>query len=155
MGQFASLPTDDVIALVLPAGSALGEVADEMAGAHTAAWGAVDPVLLDLCRLRTAMLLGCEAELVSRHNADRADAIAQWPTDPRFDSRDRAALAFTEQYLIDVASLDDALASELRGHLGDEGLQNFVSALMVCEQRIRLRLMWNRLAVNQHPEGAS
>ncbi len=73
------------------------------------------------------------------------DVIASWPTDGRFGGVDRACLALTEHYVMDVASVDDATVAAVRVHLGDEGLQNFVSALLVVEQRIRLRLIWDRL----------
>jgi alkylhydroperoxidase family enzyme len=147
MGSLGSLDTAEVIARVLPAGTPLGEVADEMVLANEAAWSSVDATLLDVCRLRIAMLLGCKAEQSTTHNTHRIDAIGAWPTDPRFDAQDRSALAFTEHYLFDVASLDDETANELKAHLGDNGLQNFVAALLIVEQRIRLRLVWDRLGI--------
>ena len=73
------------------------------------------------------------------------DAIDTWYVDDRFGDIERACLAFTEQHVIDVASLPDEVAGAVRAHLGDEGLSNFVSALLVVEQRIRLRLAWDRL----------
>ena len=47
--------------------------------------------------------------------------------------------------MIDVASLDDATAGAVRDELGEEGLVDFVNALLVVEQRQRLRLIWERL----------
>ena len=38
-------------------------VADQLEKIHGLAWEVADPVLLDLCRLRIAMLLGCHSEL--------------------------------------------------------------------------------------------
>lgn len=46
---------------------------------------------------------------------------------------------------MDVASLDDDTVAAVRAHLGDDGTQTFVSALLVVEQRIRLRLAWDVL----------
>ena len=43
-----------------------GAVHAELTAAWEAAWDAVDPVLLELCRLRVAMLLGCAEELAAR-----------------------------------------------------------------------------------------
>jgi alkylhydroperoxidase family enzyme len=153
MVQFTTLGTDAVLAAVLPAGSPLGDVHNEMAAAHSAAWGAVDPVLLELCRVRIAMLLGCEAEVLARTpeaiaaglDEQSLVALSNWPTSELFGERERAVLAFTEHYLLDVASLPDETAVAVRDQLGDAGLQNFVSALLIVEQRIRLRLTWNRL----------
>lgn len=117
---------------------------------HAAAWSATSPRLLELCRVRVATMLGCTDEAALRtpgSGVDGAtlDALADWPSDSRFDAADRACLAFTEHFVIDVATLDDATAETLREHLGDEGLVNFTNALLVVEQRIRLRLAWDRL----------
>ncbi len=151
VSALGTMPTDAVLDRVLGTG-AVGhrDVHDDMTAAHAAAWAATSPRLLELCRVRIATMLGCAAEANAR-TADSGvppellDAIGAWPTDPRFDAADRACLAFTEHYVIDVASVDDATVAAVREHLGDDGVQSFVSALLVVEQRIRLRLMWGRL----------
>lgn len=151
MGSLAAVSTDEVLDAVLAArGGGFVDVHADMRSAHDAAWQAIEPRLLELCRIRIASLLGCAAE-VSAHTAgvdvdpDLCAAVPSWPTDPRFDDRDRACLAFAEHFVIDVASLDDHTAGVVREHLGDQGLQDFASALLVVEQRIRLRLVWDRL----------
>jgi len=142
--------TDEVIATVLVAHP---DAAAQLAAAHAAAWTACDPALLELVRLRVAMLLGCQAELAVRTPAATAAGLeeatiadlAAWPTSPRFDARARACLAFTEQWVIDVATLDDDLAFAVAEHLGPTGLANLASGLLVVEQRQRLRLAWEQL----------
>jgi alkylhydroperoxidase family enzyme len=129
------------------------DVHDALADAWDAAWTSVDPVLLELCRLRIAMLLDCPAELAARTPAavtaglDEAmvAALSGWPYDERFGPRERACLAFAEQFVIDVAGLDDATAFAVRDALGEDGLADFVNALLVVEQRQRLLLTWTRL----------
>lgn len=159
MGVFATLPTDEVLDRVLTVRSAaFAEVRADMGAAHDAAWAATSPRLLELCRVRIATMLGCTAEATSRTpgtGVDPAmlDAIAAWPHDARFDDTDRACLAFAEHSVIDVASLDDDTAAAVRTHLGDAGLANFVSALLVVEQRIRLRLVWDRLLTPPTTQG--
>jgi alkylhydroperoxidase family enzyme len=151
MGSLASLTTDEVIDRVLGSGSAgHADMRDEMNRGWEAAWSATSPRLLELCRVRIATMLGCDSEAVARTpDADVEDgmlkAIANWPGDPRFTAVDRACLALTEHFVIDVASLDDTTVAAVRDHLGDEGTQNFVTALLMVEQRIRLRLAWDRL----------
>lgn len=151
MGTLADTATDEVLERVLTArGGGFVDVRHDMGAAHDAAWEATDPRLLELCRVRIASLLGCTAEASARTpqadvDPSVLDAIAAWPTDPRFDARDRACLAFAEHFVVDVASLSDDTAADVREHLGDQGLQDFVSALLVVEQRIRLRLVWDRL----------
>lgn len=145
------LPTEEVITRVLDGERpGLAEVSDELRAADDAAWAATSPRLLELCRVRIAILLGCAVEAEARTPGsgvadDVLAAIRSWPTDSRFDRLDRACLGFTEHYVIDVASIDDDTVAAVREHLGDEGLVNFVNALLVVEQRIRLRLVWDRL----------
>jgi alkylhydroperoxidase family enzyme len=151
MGSLAGLDTEVVLERILDQSvPGFADVSDELSGAHRAAWAASTPRLLELCRVRMAMLLGCAIEVNSRTPDSGVDdatlrSLAAWPTDPRFDDTDRACLAFAEHWLIDVASIDDATVAAVRDHLGDDGLLDFVSALLVVEQRIRLRLMWDRL----------
>jgi alkylhydroperoxidase family enzyme len=128
-------------------------VASHLADLERAAWSAVDPVLLELCRVRIATLLGCTDEAQSRS----PEAIARglddttvadlpsWPTSPRFGPRERACLAFCEQFVIDVAGMDDDLAFAVADHLGPQGLADLTAALLVMEQRQRLRLGWEHL----------
>jgi hypothetical protein len=71
--------------------------------------------------------------------------LPNWPASPRFSSAQRACLAFTEQYVVDVASIDDALVTDLSDAVGHDAVTNFVSALLVVEQRLRLSLAWGRL----------
>lgn len=152
--MLAALSTDEVIDRVLGTG-AVGhaDVRAQLIVADEAAWAAMPAMslrLLELCRVRIASMLGCDAELRSRTGGTgiagvMLDAIAAWPTDPRFDDTDRACLAFTEMFVIDVASMEDDMVAAVRDRLGDEGLICFVRALLIVEQRIRLRLVWDRL----------
>jgi alkylhydroperoxidase family enzyme len=154
-------PTDEVIAEVL---GGQPQVAANLSAAHAAAWAAVDPVLLELCRLRIAQLLGNDAELVVRNPAATASGLdeatiaelASWPASPRFGARERACLAFCEQSLIDVANVTSDQTQAISAELGVQGLADFVSALLVIEQRQRLRLVWEQLfsTAEGHAHGA-
>jgi alkylhydroperoxidase family enzyme len=126
------------------------DVVTALEDAHRAAWGAVDPRLLELCRIRTAQLLGCGQEEATRTPGVEADPVAlddvaRWPSSPHFDDRDRAVLAWCEQYVIDVASMDDTTVAGVRDHLGEAGLVDLTNAFLVIEQRQRLRTAWERL----------
>jgi alkylhydroperoxidase family enzyme len=143
------VPTSELIDQVL------GPRAEVIAGlhdAHTGAWQATDPVLLELCRLRVAQLLGNAHELgVHTEGVDvpsaMLDALVQWPSSPVFGPRERAVLAFCEQFVIDVASLGSELRDAVAEHLGADGTALFANALLVIEQRQRLRLTWERLGL--------
>jgi len=143
-------PTSEVLDAVL---AGRPEVREALESAWDAAWTVVDPVVLELCRLRIATLLDCEEERRARTPAavasgldeERIARLAQWMTSPLFDDRQRACLAFAEQFTLDVAALDNATVLAVREQLGEQGLVDFVNALLVVEQRQRLRLVWQQL----------
>ena len=68
------------------------DVLEHLDDLHEAVWDAVDPVLLELCRLRIARLLGCAAEEDARTPAALAAGLdeatiadlAAWPSSSRF-----------------------------------------------------------------------
>jgi hypothetical protein len=119
--------------------------------AWDAAWSSVDPCLLELCRLQIAALLRCPTELGQRTPAalaagfDERKAVALDDAfrSPLFTARERACLAYTDAFVMDVASLSDELAARVADHLGHAGLVDFTSALLVLEQRQRLALAWS------------
>jgi alkylhydroperoxidase family enzyme len=144
------MATDDVLDRVLGTNENMLDVRDALKQAHDAAWKATEPRTLELARLLVALLLHCDAEHQARTpGIEVSDSIIKelplWPTSAVFTDTERAALAFTEQFVTDVASLSDQTAEALRAHIGDEGLNNFTRALLVVEQRIRLRLVWDQL----------
>jgi len=129
------------------------EIARRLADLRAAAWRVVDPALLELCRLRIAQLLGDEREQAMRtpdalasglDEATIAD-LRRWPTSDHFGARERACLAFCEQFVIDVAGLTDEVAGAVSGQLGPAAFVDFVNAVLIVEQRQRLRLAWERL----------
>ena len=145
-----SIDTGELMASVLVHHPDVLEHLDDL---HDAVWGAVDPALLELCRLRIARLLGCQAEEERRTPAALAAGLdeatiaelAAWPTSARFGPRERACLAVCEQLVIDVAGMSDEVALAAVDQLGPQTFRDFVTALLVLEQRQRLRLAWERL----------
>ncbi|MFM7536906.1 MAG: carboxymuconolactone decarboxylase family protein [Acidimicrobiales bacterium] len=130
-------------------------VASALADNHAAAWAAAEPRLLELARLRIAQLLGHPDELAGRTvgaagpvlDEDAVTALASWPSSGLFDGRDRAVLAFVEQYVLDVATVTDEQVASLVEHLGAPGVSDFVHGVLVVEQRMRLTLAWQRLGL--------
>ena len=126
------------------------DVAAELHASHDAAWTSCDPALLELTRLRIAMMLEHHAELAVRTPGSGVDEatvaeLSLWPTSPRFTERDRACLTLVEQWLIDVADVSDEQCAAVAEHLGADGLASYASAILVLEQRQRLRLAWQQL----------
>jgi alkylhydroperoxidase family enzyme len=114
----------------------------------------VSPVTLELCRLRIAALLGCEAAL--RHRTPEALAagldetvvtsLSHWPTDPGFDNCLRARLGYTEQLLIDAQGVSDELANVVIDEIGEGGflVLTYACGLFETTQRARLILRATR-----------
>jgi hypothetical protein len=151
----ADTTTDEVIAVTL---AEHPRVAASLAAANAAAWQVVDPVLLELCRLRLAQLFGDTTEQAVR-TAAAIDAgldesmvtdLRQWPRSPLFGRCERACLAFCEQFFMDVANITAHETEAISAELGVQGLVDFVSALLVIEQRLRLRLAWGQLFDEEH-----
>jgi alkylhydroperoxidase family enzyme len=97
---------------------------------------ASDPALLELARRRLAELLGDDAEADARPwgspAAEAVERVASWPDAGCFDERDRAALALTEQFAVDVTSVAAGPLGAAAGALGD-GLVPFVQGLYLLD----------------------
>lgn len=97
----------------------------------------VDRDVLDLCRLRVAQLLGCDAVL--RETTRDLDALTRWPTE--YDARTRACLAFAERFVMDPRAITDDDAAAVSAHLGAPGLVAFAEALAIFDGLTRARLV--------------
>jgi hypothetical protein len=103
----------------------------------------VPSAVAELARARMAMLLGAPAPPVSP-DAAVASKVAQlrdWPTSPLFSARDRAFLAVTEQFLMDVTGIGQGHIDSLLEHFTIEETYAFVNALWFMEAMQRLGLV--------------
>jgi alkylhydroperoxidase family enzyme len=118
---------------------------------HRATWETAPAALLELCRERVAMLLrapeaiGRRPEGVQAPAAGKARSLADWPASPAFTDAERAALSFTEQFVMDVAGTTDADREMLTGHLPADQIGPFVMGLYVCDFGLRMDLVTARL----------
>jgi alkylhydroperoxidase family enzyme len=131
---------------------ARAEYAAGLRDVEAAVWnqGLVSPIILELCRLRIAQLLGCAAAL--KHRTAEAlsakldetlvDSLAHWPTNPGFDSCTRACLGYAEQLLIDAQGVSDELANTVIDEMGEGGflVLTYACGLFETTQRARLVL---------------
>jgi alkylhydroperoxidase family enzyme len=129
------------------------EAAELLAVANAHAWSAVSPILLELARLRIAMLIGNQAGLLRRSNAAREAGVSEskialissYPSSREFSRIERDCLEFTELFVIDVSSLTEDNLTVLRSHFAAEQLPIFVMALYVTECTQRLEMVAPRL----------
>lgn len=90
--------------------------------------------LLELCRARVrAFVGGASSAPDAKLRAVTDDAAAAAVSD-----LERLAVEFTEQYVMEVSSMPDALVAELHARLGTEGLYAFVMGLYAVDQAERL-----------------
>ena len=129
-------PTDwDRVAALFPGAF------EAVANLQRALWAAFDPVVLELCRLRTAQLLGFEAGLAVRSDAarqaglgeDRIAALGSWPTSPLFSDAERACLALTEQFVMDANGVTDELVDAVLAHYSAADVHTLVNAVSAFE----------------------
>ena len=112
------------------------------------AWNVVDPVMLELIRLRIAGLIGNRVGDESRSQAARAlglseekiGALAAYPSSSHFSPVERECLSFAELFVIDVSATPAVIDAVARS-VGSEHIESFVSALYVIEFTQRLQLM--------------
>lgn len=111
---------------------------------------AVGPLLLELCRLRIAQLLGCDAALTHR-TPEAVDAgldenlvrsLSRWPTDSRFTEHERTCLGYAEQLLIDAQSVSDDDADRVMEAVGQGGflVLTYACGLFETTQRARMTI---------------
>jgi alkylhydroperoxidase family enzyme len=101
----------------------------------------VDPVLLELCRLRIAQLHGAAYPLSTRMreaseaglDEARIARLADWWTQPGFTGLERACLRFAEQFVLDAKAMSDEEARPVVAALGDAGTVAFVEALAIFD----------------------
>ena len=109
----------------------------------------LEPVLLELVRLRASLMNGCEycmglhtAEL-KKHNEPQAriDAVAEWRNSGAYTQRERAALAWTEAITnIQDGHAPDGVYDEVRAHFSEAETVNLTLVISTINA-------WNRIAI--------
>jgi alkylhydroperoxidase family enzyme len=118
-------------------------------------WLSSSPGRLVLADARIAQLLRDEpgegdAPTAPTEWSARLAEVSRWPSSPRFGEGDRACLGFSEQFVVDVAGVDDPLRADLNAALGPAGVLDFVVALFVLDHGRRVTMVLDRL----FPDGA-
>jgi AhpD family alkylhydroperoxidase len=110
----------------------------------------LEPVLLELARLRASLLNGCEycirlhtAEL-KKHNEtpERIASVAEWRSSEAYTQRERAALAWAEAITnIQDGHAPDVVYDEVRQHFSETETVNLTLVLTTINA-------WNRIAIS-------
>jgi alkylhydroperoxidase family enzyme len=118
----------------------------------------VDPVILELCRLRIAQLHAARQPLSTRMPEARAagldeakiEALAAWWRNPGFSDVERSCLRFAEQFVMDAKAMSDDEARPVVAALGDAGTVAFVEALAIFDGTARFCRMLD-VEANEEP----
>ncbi len=110
---------------------------------------ALEPVLLELVRLRASLLNGCEyciglhTHELKKHNEaqGRIEAVAEWQESDAFTERERAALAWADAItnIQDRHASDEAYAA-VQEHFRDADLVNLTLTIASINA-------WNRMTI--------
>ncbi len=108
----------------------------------------VDPVVLELCRLQVAALLGCTVEREVRYRAAveaglteaKVAELSRWRTSPSFSELERACLGFAQRFVTDVHGLTDEDVAAVSRLLGEPGTVALAEAIALFEGFCRFRL---------------
>jgi alkylhydroperoxidase family enzyme len=107
----------------------------------------VDPVTLELCRLRMATLIGSADDMAMRDPRALAAGLVEetiedlpaWPTSDRFTGAQRCAIGFAEQYVIDAHGFTDDDMVLMHEHYSDAQLATLTTACAVFDALARVR----------------
>jgi alkylhydroperoxidase family enzyme len=110
----------------------------------------VDPVTLELCRLRVAQLLGGREDLALRTRPaldagltdEHVARLPEWRTAACFTDAQRAALGYAEQFVLDPHGVDDAMRTGLGGHLSPPEVVALTEALALFDGFTRLGVLF-------------
>jgi AhpD family alkylhydroperoxidase len=112
-----------------------------------------DPALAELLRLRAAQLIGNPAAEAVRYgraapqaaSEAKIRALPQYPVSPLFSAAEREAIAFAEQFIMDVGGTTADTRAGLIRRFGAGGARLLASAIYVLEFTQRLQLVAARL----------
>ena len=102
----------------------------------------VDPVLVELCRLRMAALLDCKLDLSLRYTPaikgglteEKLLELPKYQSSSLYSERERRCLDFAEQFVIQSSSITDEDVARVQTVLDAEAFIYFVKALSVMDQ---------------------
>ncbi len=110
----------------------------------------LDPVLLNLMRMRASQINGC-AYCIDMHSKDlralgeseqRIYELDAWRETPFYSDRERAALEWTEAVtLISQNHVPDELYERVRAHFSEQEMVSLTLAVVAINS-------WNRLAIS-------
>ena len=117
----------------------------------------LDPVLIDLARLRASQINGC-VYCIDMHTREareagetdeRLDALAGWRTSPLFDEREKAALNWTESLtLVAETNAPDADFERVSAQLSPKEVSDLTFVIAIINAWTRIAIGFRQPVVN-------
>jgi alkylhydroperoxidase family enzyme len=139
-----SWPTDwNQLAALAP------ESVEQLVALHQLIDDSVDPVIVELCRLRIAGLIGARAHVSLRRPKAAAAGLteakiaqlAHWPESPLFSVAERACIAIAEQFCMGAYTVTDADVAAVLEHLSPDECYALVNGIWVMEALARMTVV--------------
>jgi alkylhydroperoxidase family enzyme len=125
------------------------EAYDHLRHTYDEAYRAADPALLELARLRIALMVDPHAPSLQQSapglSEAKVRALADWANSDVYTPAERACLAFTEQFAFYVSDVNDDLIEDLLDSLPPDEVYGLVNAIYVVDTVERLRVTLARL----------
>jgi AhpD family alkylhydroperoxidase len=117
----------------------------------------LDPVLIDLVRLRASQINGC-VYCIDMHTREareagetdeRLDALAGWRTSPLFDEREKAALNWAESLtLVAETNAPDADFAQVSAQLSPKEVSDLTFVIAIINAWTRIAIGFRQPVVN-------
>jgi alkylhydroperoxidase family enzyme len=125
------------------------EPSEQLVALHQVIDDSVDPVIVELCRLRIAGLIGAGAHLSLRRPKAAAAglteakiaALARWPESLLFSAAERACLAFAEQFCMGAYTVTDADVAAVLEHLDADECYALANGVWAMEAVARMTVV--------------
>ena len=125
------------------------ESVEHLVALHQLIDGSVDPVIVELCRLRIAGLIGAHAHVSLRRPQAAAAglteakiaSLASWPESPLFSDAERACIALAEQFCMGAFTITDADVAAVLEHLSADECYALVNGIWVMEALARMTVV--------------
>lgn len=115
---------------------------EEFMADHARSIERVDPLVLELCRLRMASVIGSRFSLALRYQPaldaglteDKIAQLSLYADSPTFSPLERRCIEFAELFAIQSSAIGDGDVAALQDAMGTEAMIYFLKALSVMDQ---------------------
>lgn len=109
---------------------------------HARSIARVDPVILELCRLRLAQIFDCRFSIALRYapalaaglGEEKISQISRYYSSPLFSEAERACIEFAEMFAMGASTIGDADVKKLEDAIGAEPMIYFLKAICTVDQ---------------------